>query len=107
MCCPLWACTSGTSQPSPSPPPNSAPVIEFHGDKDTTIPIEHARAVQAAYNKTGVPYELVVLSGCAHAAWCWGCQNQCSCPNGTADYCPAMDTQALGFIAQHLQLTLE
>merc|ERR1712039_422772 len=28
---------------------NSAPVIEFHGDKDTTIPINRAEEVQAEY----------------------------------------------------------
>ena len=97
--------SSHTTSPFPSQSP-SAPVIEFHGDKDTTIPIEHAKAVEAAYKKTGVPYKLVVLEGCAHAAWCWGCGNQCSCPNGTAGYCPAMDTMALPFIAEHLNLTL-
>lgn len=32
----------------------NAPVIEFHGDKDTTIPIQQAYDVQAIYNKTGV-----------------------------------------------------
>jgi predicted esterase len=31
----------------------NAPIIEFHGDKDTTIPIQQAYDVQAIYNKTG------------------------------------------------------
>jgi len=33
--------------------------------------IAHAYAVQAAYNKTGVPYELHVLEGCGHGSWCY------------------------------------
>ena len=33
---------------------NNAPIIEFHGSNDTTIPIAHALAVQAEYGQTGV-----------------------------------------------------
>ena len=29
----------------------NAPIIEFHGSIDTTIPIEHALAAQAEYNR--------------------------------------------------------
>merc|ERR1711918_149220 len=47
------------------------PVIEFHGDKDMTIPIAHAYAAKAEYSKTGVPYELHILNGCGHGAWCY------------------------------------
>ena len=32
----------------------NAPIVEFHGSVDTTIPISHALRVQAEYNKTGV-----------------------------------------------------
>lgn len=86
--------------------PANAPVIEFHGNKDTTIPIAHAYAVQAAYNKTGVPYALHVLDGCGHGAWCAGCDGQCGCRNGTAGYCPQMDAVALPFLANVLDLNL-
>merc|ERR1712046_333102 len=50
---------------------SNPPVIAFHGDKDTTIPIERAYAVQTAYKTNGVPYRLHVLSGCGHASWCY------------------------------------
>merc|ERR1719242_1994693 len=46
----------------------SAPVIEFHGDKDTIIPLTHAKVVQAEYAKIGVEYELHVLEDCGHGA---------------------------------------
>lgn len=78
----------------------NAPIIEFHGDVDTTIPIAHAYAVQRAYNATGVDYELHVLSGCAHAAWCYGCSGPCHCQ----EYCPAMDEIAYTFLRKHLKL---
>jgi hypothetical protein len=35
--------------PQPGYSPANAPVVEFHGNADTTIPIAHAYAVQAAY----------------------------------------------------------
>ena len=78
----------------------NAPIIEFHGNNDTTIPIAHAYAVQAAYNRTGVPYELHVLEGCGHGAWCYNGKGNCAdgCPRGgnsTDGYDPTMDIIAL------------
>ena len=49
-------------------------------------------------------YELHVLEGCAHAAWCYGCGDQCRCPNSTTGYCSAMDATAYPFLAKHLGL---
>lgn len=40
---------------------SNAPVIEFHGAVDTTIPISQAYQTWAEYNKTGVPYQLHVM----------------------------------------------
>lgn len=85
----------------------NAPVIEFHGDKDGTIPIAHAQAVQKEYAKTGVPYQLHVLSGCAHGAWCYDGKGTCGCTNGVAGYGPLMDTIALPFVAKNLGLHLQ
>eukprot|EP00937_MAST-01D_sp_MAST-1D-sp2_P002584 g2584.t1 len=85
---------------------SNAPIIEFHGDADTTISISHARAVQAAYNRTGVPYELHVLEGCGHAAWCYDGAGTCSCKNGVAGYGSKMDSIALPFVAKQLALQL-
>jgi acetyl esterase/lipase len=106
----------------------NAPIIEFHGSIDTTIPISQAYEVQAAYAATGVPYELHVLEGCAHSAWCYNGKGNCSsgCPDhgppqggrgaaaadgggGLGDpngYDPTMDTIALPFLATHLNLDL-
>lgn len=90
----------------------NAPVAEFHGNNDTLIPIAHAYAVQAAYARTGVPYELVVLDGCGHSAWCYDGHGHCSdfCPTGgntTDGYDPTMDAIALPILARFLNLTLE
>eukprot|EP00040_Diaphanoeca_grandis_P028699 m.166628 g.166628 ORF g.166628 m.166628 type:complete len:236 (-) comp31435_c1_seq1:187-894(-) len=86
---------------------SNAPVIEFHGSVDPAINISHAYAVQAAYKTTGVAYELHVLEGCGHGAWCYDGKGNCSCPDGTAGYNPLMDTIALPFVATHLGLPLE
>eukprot|EP00947_MAST-08B_sp_MAST-8B-sp1_P004682 g4682.t1 len=85
----------------------NAPVIEFHGSVDTTIPIAHAKAVQAEYAKTGVPYELHVLEGCAHGPWCYNGQGACGCKDGTAGYNDYMDRIALPFVAKALGLPLQ
>ena len=86
---------------------SNAAVIEFHGDKDTTIPIDRALAVQAQYARTGVPYELHVLTGCGHGAWCWnGTLGRCGCKDGVQGYDDTMDTIALPFVAKHLGLPL-
>eukprot|EP01065_Artemidia_motanka_P030557 TRINITY_DN3659_c0_g1_i2.p1 TRINITY_DN3659_c0_g1~~TRINITY_DN3659_c0_g1_i2.p1 ORF type:complete len:336 (+),score=108.07 TRINITY_DN3659_c0_g1_i2:63-1010(+) len=83
----------------------NAPVIEFHGSADPTINISHAYAVQAAYKKTGVPYELHVLPGCGHGAWCYGCgKGMCGCKSGTSGYCSHMDEVAFPFVTKHLGL---
>ena len=84
----------------------NAPILEFHGDEDTTIPLDRARAVQAQYARTGVPYELRVLKGCAHGRWCYGCAvGTCRCADGLAGYCTSpgsMDELAWPFVAHHL-----
>ncbi len=89
----------------------NAPVVEFHGNADTTIPISHAYAAQAAYARTGVAYELHVLDGCPHSSWCYNGEGHCTsgCPNGangTAGYDPTMDALALPFLARVLKLTV-
>ena len=91
----------------------SSPIIEFHGDKDTTVPFADALAVEAAYkqvNRSGnLAYEMHVLSGDGHAAWCAGCTN--ADPHGKCaakgTWCHAQDTAALPFVAQHLNLDLD
>ena len=95
----------------------SSPIVEFHGDKDTTVPIADALAVEAAYrqaNSSGnLAYELHVLPGDGHAAWCAGCSNadkggKCAKGINHPDaWCHAMDTTALPFVARHLDLDLE
>lgn len=85
---------------------NNAPIVEFHGSKDTTIPIARAKAVQAEYAKTGVDYELNVLQGCGHGAWCYDGKGQCGCKAGVQGYGDLMDTIALPFVAKHLKLEL-
>ena len=60
-------------------------------------------------SRTGVPYELVVLEGCAHGAWCYNGEGNCAadCPNnasGVDGYDPTMDTIALPFVAKQLGL---
>ena len=85
---------------------HNAPIVEFHGNEDGTINISHARAVQAAYARTGVPYELHVLEGCGHAAWCYDGKGACRCPGGTAGYGDAMDALALPFVAKQLGIKL-
>eukprot|EP00054_Salpingoeca_dolichothecata_P017847 m.108201 g.108201 ORF g.108201 m.108201 type:complete len:274 (+) comp22619_c0_seq2:449-1270(+) len=83
---------------------DNAPIFEFHGDQDTTINITHAYAVQKAYQKTGVAYELQVLKGCGHASWCYGCL---PCPQARCgNYCEDMDHEAFPFVVKHLNLTL-
>jgi acetyl esterase/lipase len=89
----------------------NAPVIEFHGDNDQEINITHAYAVQAEYNRTGVPYELVVLEGCGHSSWCYNGKGVCTgpCPNGlntTDGYDPTMDAMALPFLSKSLGVPL-
>lgn len=83
---------------------SNPPVVSFHGDQDTTIPIEHAYAVQAAYANTGVPYELHVLEGCAHGPWCYNGQGVCGCSGAT--WSPLMEELALPVVVNALSLTL-
>ena len=85
---------------------SAAPIIEFHGDLDSTINISHAKRVEAAFANIGVPYELHVLKGCGHGAWCYDENGTCACSDGTAGYSPLMDEIALPFVAETLGLTL-
>ena len=86
----------------------SSPIIEFHGDKDPAVPYADALKVEAAYqqaNSSGrLFYEMHLLKGCAHAAWCAGCGAQCTCAQGT--WCDAQDTTALPFVVRYLDLEL-
>lgn len=89
----------------------NAPIVEFHGSIDGTINISHARDAEAHYAKTGVAYQLHVLEGCAHGAWCYNGKTVngsavCSCSNGVAGYDDTMDTMALPFVAEQLKLPL-
>ena len=83
-----------------------APIIEFHGSIDTTIPIAHALRVQREYANLSRPYELHVLEGCGHGAWCYDGHGNCSCSDGVAGYNPTMDAIALPFVAKQLDLEL-
>jgi len=84
--------------------PSNPPVVSFHGNQDTTIPIEHAYAVQNAYAKTGVTYELHVLEGCPHGAWCYDGKGVCTCSGHT--WSPLMEELALPVVVDALKLTL-
>jgi predicted esterase len=90
----------------------NAPIVEFHGNADTTcvirntylcwlacpdtnlhplrgrsVNISNAYQVQAAYRATGVSYELHVLDGCGHASWCWGEPSRYPDPNSKDKGC--------------------
>ena len=89
----------------------NAPIVEFHGSVDSTINISHALDAQAHYARTGVPYKLHILQGCAHAAWCYNGKTVdgravCRCAGGNAGYDDTMDTLALPFVATQLKLPL-
>jgi acetyl esterase/lipase len=45
---------------------SSAPALVIHGDKDLLVPIQQAELLKAAYEKAGVPFELIVKPGAAH-----------------------------------------
>jgi dipeptidyl aminopeptidase/acylaminoacyl peptidase len=42
------------------------PMLIVHGDADRIVPIEHARVLEAALKKAGVPVELHVVKGGRH-----------------------------------------
>ena len=63
-------------------------------------------SAQAAYARTGVAYELHVLEGCGHAAWCYDGKGACRCKGGTAGYGDTMDALALPFVAKQLGIKL-
>eukprot|EP00937_MAST-01D_sp_MAST-1D-sp2_P003732 g3732.t1 len=89
----------------------ACPIVEFHGDSDTTVPYADALAVEVMYkslNGSGaLAYEMHTLSGCEHAAWCAGCGDQCGCTSAGPGWCHAMDEASLPFIARHLDLDLQ
>lgn len=85
--------------------PVNPPVVAFHGDEDTTIPIQHAYAVQKAYAQTGVEYDLHVLKGCPHASWCYDGHGTCKCGGG-AERSPLMEELAFPVVAKALNLTV-
>lgn len=80
------------------------PAVSFHGDKDTTIPIEHSYAIQKAYAQTGVPFDLHVLKGCGHGSWCYDGQGKCTCSG--APRSPLMEELTLPAMVKALNLTL-
>ena len=45
---------------------NSAPALVIHGDQDKLVPIQQSELMKAAYEKVGVPFELVVKVGADH-----------------------------------------
>lgn len=47
--------------------PDDPPMLIVHGDADQTVPIEHARVLEAALKKAGVAVELDVIEGGTHA----------------------------------------
>ncbi len=42
------------------------PTLLIHGDKDKLVPIDHSENILAAFAKTGVTAELIVIEGAAH-----------------------------------------
>lgn len=42
------------------------PTLLIHGDKDKLVPIDHSENILAAFKKSGVTAELVVIEGAAH-----------------------------------------
>ncbi len=46
---------------------NSIPTIQIHGSADTTIPVQNAYDLQAAFNAAGTTNELHVIAGAAHS----------------------------------------
>eukprot|EP01046_Picozoa_sp_COSAG06_P050125 COSAG06_NODE_7866_length_2348_cov_2.260560_1_plen_453_part_00 len=90
----------------------SAPIIEWHGDADKTVPFADAQAVQTEYNKVGATYEMNVMKGCGHSSWCNGCpelaQPNCMCKSGPQDGPPCyyMDRHTLPFLVTHMDLDL-
>ncbi len=43
------------------------PIMQVHGDKDTTVPLEHARNMHERLRSVGIKSELVVVEGANHA----------------------------------------
>ena len=41
----------------------------YHGDKDTTVPVENSRAAYRALKKFGADVEYFEIIGCDHASW--------------------------------------
>lgn len=48
---------------------NIAPIVMYHGDADTTIPIKHGEYVKSKYNEYGVDCSFNVIKGAAHGCW--------------------------------------
>ncbi len=45
---------------------DSAPFLIMHGDRDTTVPLQQSRELDAALHKAGVESTLIVVSGAGH-----------------------------------------
>eukprot|EP00756_Hemistasia_phaeocysticola_P017308 Hpha_TRINITY_DN15531_c2_g2::TRINITY_DN15531_c2_g2_i2::g.105450::m.105450 len=91
----------------------SAPIMEWHGDEDRTVPFADAQAVQAAYKAVGATYEMNVIKGCGHSSWCNGCpdlaKSNCMCKSGpeAGPPCYFMDRHTLPFLVEHMDLDLQ
>ena len=66
---------------------NDPPIMQVHGDKDTSVPIQHARALHDRLQAADVTSELVVIEGGSHAV------------AGASD---AVSRRAVGFMKQYL-----
>jgi len=42
------------------------PILTIHGDKDTLVPVAHARRLHEALEKAGAPNQLLILPGAGH-----------------------------------------
>jgi len=88
--------------------PSNPPAVSFHGDKDTTIPIQHSENIKAAYAKTGVEFQLNVLKGCPHGSWCYDGKGRCTCGGGGGggERSMLMDEMAFPAVTRALNLTV-
>jgi acetyl esterase/lipase len=47
----------------------SPPLLLIHGDRDTTVPLQQSKILQAKYDELGVPVKLIVQPGGGHTYW--------------------------------------
>jgi acetyl esterase/lipase len=61
-----WAPNRGLISPVHQLDAKMPPVIAFHGDSDTTVPLEHAKALRDKLVESGNECELIVAEGGIH-----------------------------------------